>query len=114
MTFHLENYLGIKVKGAIMKTWLKEKETLKDLSAANKQYKAIRRKIETIRTEVIKIHDYIMENYWEKLTTGEAYNLGMIGSKFICKDFPGDFCIDILVSCYKIIVGIKKRVEGKK
>lgn len=97
-----------------MKTWLKEKEVLKDLSAANKQYKAIRRKIETIRTEVVKIHDYLAEKYLFKLTVQESYILGMIGRIFICKVFPEDFSIEILLDCYKSIVGIKKRVEEKK
>lgn len=96
-----------------MKTWLKEKEVLKDLSTANKQYKAIRRKIETIRTEVIKIHDYIMENHWHKLTIGEAYDLGVIGNIFLCKDFPMDFSIETLSIYYNIIIIIKRRVEER-
>lgn len=96
------------------RAWLNSTTVLKDLSKSKKEYKVIQNRIEKIRTEIIKIHDYIMENYWNKLTTSEAYNLGIIGNELISKDFPGDFSIDTLELCYKMIIGIKKRAEARK
>jgi len=93
--------------------WLNEKTVVKDLSACNKQYKSICKKIDRIRTEIVKLHDYIIGEHFDKLSAIQAYNLGMIGCKFISRDFPGDFCIEILEMCYKDIVQIKKELERK-
>jgi len=71
--------------------WLNEKAVVKDLSECNKQYKSIRKKIDRIRTEIVKLHDYIIGEHFDKLSAIQAYNLGMIGCKFISRDFPGDF-----------------------
>lgn len=90
---------------------MKSTKLIKELKSIDKDFKAICRNTESIRTEIVKTHDCILEKHWNKLFTQDAYNLGLIGNIFICKQFPNDFDIRILLQCHKEITEMKERLE---
>ncbi len=90
---------------------MKVKKTPKELNIAIKDFKAVCKLIESVRTEIVKTHDYLVERYWSKLTTQDAYNLGLIGNLFINKQFPNDFGAEEVQQSFMFVTEMKERLE---